>query len=292
MKQIKSIYGLFAATALMFSACNINEAPTFDDADAFVAFTSSTMSVGEADGTLRIPVLLTSLSGIETTVEYEITPNEATPAIEGVNYTVADASQTLTFTKDAPTQYITLNIIDNNTFDGDVCLTISLKEPNGINLGASKTCNVTIEDDEHPLLFILGTLTAKGESYFNGEEEWEVTIEKDADDLSKVWIGNLVPSGSNLKVYGVVTDDKTELRIPVGQEIASSSSYPHILLEGFRGEDGDEDIPNGESILATIDADGTITIQDWFGSHVYTDDAASASAGWYNIIMGGTVLKK
>ena len=36
---------------------------------------------------------------------------------------------------------------------------------------------------------------------------------------------------------------------------------------------------------------GTITIQDWFGSHVYKDDAGT-SAGWYNIFQAGVVLKK
>ncbi len=290
MKKVKSIYGLFAATALMLASCSLNEAPTFDDSEAFVAFTNTTMSVGEADGTLEIPVLLTSISGISETVEFEITANEASPAVEGTHYTLENS--TLTFTKEAPTQYIKLNIIDNATFNGDVKLSITLKKPSKVNLGTSKSCSVTIEDDEHPLLFILGTLQAKGNSYFNGDTEWTVTIEKDADDLSKVWIGNLVPDGSNLKVYGVVNADKTEIRIPVGQEIVSTGSYPHVLLEGFRGEDGDEDIPTGENILGTISPEGVITIQDWFGSHVYTDDAATASAGWFNIMTNNVVFKK
>ena len=47
MKRIKSIYGLLAAGALLFASCNINEEPTFDDKDAFVAFTNATMSIGE-----------------------------------------------------------------------------------------------------------------------------------------------------------------------------------------------------------------------------------------------------
>lgn len=290
MKKVKSIYGLFAATALMLASCSINDAPTFDDSEAFVAFTNSTMSVGEEKGSLEIPVLLTSISGISETVEFEITANEAAPAVEGTHYTVE--SNTLTFTKEAPTQYIKLNIIDNDTFNGDVKLSITLKSPAKVNLGTSKTCDVTIEDDEHPLLFILGILQAKGNSFFNGDTEWTVKIEKDAEDLSKVWISNFVPGGSSLAIYGVVNAEKTEIRIPVGQEIAKSSSYPHILLEGFRGDEGDEDIPTGENIIGTISADGVITIQDWFGSHVYSDDAATVSAGWFNIMTNNAVFKK
>lgn len=295
MKRLKSIYvSLLTVGALSFTSCNVNDVPKFSDSDAFVAFTNPTMSVGENKGTLDIPVLLSSLSGISTTVDFEIIAEGATAAVEGTHYTLANASRTLSFTKEAPTQVITLNIIDNETFNGDVKLSIVLKNPADVNLGSSKTCNVTIEDDEHPLLFILGSFTATGKSYYNGDSEWQLTIEKDVEDLSKVWIGNLVPGtgGTSLKVYGTVNAEKTEIHIPVKQDIAKSSSYPHILLEGFYGEEGDENIPTGGYITGIIAEDGTITIQDWFGSLVYTDDAATDIAGFYNLIVSGAVWKK
>lgn len=290
MKRIKSIYGLLAAGVLLFASCNINEEPTFDNKDTFVAFTNATMSIGEDKGTLEIPVLLSSLSGMSTSVDFEIVTDGST-AVEGTHYSI-EGGNTLTFTKDAPTQYIKLNIIDNDTFNGDVKVIFVLKDPQGVNLGASKQCQVTIEDNEHPLLFILGTFACKGESNFGGDLEWNLTIEKDADDLNKVWINNLVPGGSSLKIYGTITEDKTEIHIPVGQEIASSSSYPHILLLGFYGPDGDEDIPNGKYITGTIATDGTITIKDLFGSCVFTDDAATQSAGWYELVLAESIWKK
>ena len=37
---------------------------------------------------------------------------------------------------------------------------------------------------------------------------------------------------------------------------------------------------------------GTITLQDWFGSQVFSDDAASNSLGWYNLMQAGVTLKK
>ena len=291
MKIFKIALGM--AAGLLLASCNINELPEYDDSNAFVAFTSSAVSVGEEEGSKQVEVLLTSIGGIETTVNFEVAPAETAGAVEGKHYTI-EGGKSLTFTKDAPTQKITLNIIDNDTFDGDVKFTIKLLDPEGVQLGASKTCSVTIEDDEHPLLFILGTLSAKGPSYFNGDTEWEVRIAKDDSDLSKVWIYGLVPGGSSSSspVYGIVNDEKTEIRIPIGQEVAVSSSYPHILLNGYYGEEGDEKIPTGGYLTGTIAEDGTITIQDWFGSQVFSDDAASNSLGWYNLMQAGVTLKK
>lgn len=291
MKIFKLALGM--AAGLLLASCNINELPEYDDSNAFVAFTSSAVNVGEEEGSKQVEVLLTSIGGIETTVNFEVAPAETAGAVEGKHYTI-EGSKSLTFKKDAPTQKITLNIIDNDTFDGDVKFTIKLLDPEGVQLGASKTCSVTIEDDEHPLLFILGTLSAKGPSYFNGDSEWEVRIAKDDSDLSKVWIYGLVPGGSSSSspVYGIVNDEKTEIRIPVGQEVAVSSSYPHILLNGYYGEEGDEKIPTGGYLTGTIAEDGTITLQDWFGSQVFSDDAASNSLGWYNLMQAGVTLKK
>jgi hypothetical protein len=290
MKIFKLALGM--AAGLLLASCNINELPEYDDSNAFVAFTSSAVSVGEEEGSKQVEVLLTSIGGIETTVNFEVAPAETAGAVEGKHYTI-EGSKSLTFKKDAPTQKITLNIIDNDTFDGDVKFTIKLLDPEGVQLGASKTCSVTIEDDEHPLLFILGTLSAKGVSDFNGDTEWEVRIAKDDSDLSKVWIYNLVPGGSSSSspVYGIVNDDKTEIRIPVGQEVAVSSSYPHILLNGFYG-DTEEKIPTGGYITGEIAEDGTISIKDYFGSQVFSDDAASNSLGWYNLMQAGVTLKK
>jgi len=290
MKIFKLALGM--AAGLLLASCNINELPEYDDSNAFVAFTSSSVNVGEEEGSKQVEVLLTSIGGIETTVNFEVTPAETAGAVEGKHYTI-EGGKSLTFTKDAPTQKITLNIIDNDTFDGDVKFTIKLLDPEGVQLGASKTCSVTIEDDEHPLLFILGTLSAKGVSDFNGDTEWEVRIAKDDSDLSKVWIYNLVPGGSSSSspVYGIVNDDKTEIRIPVGQEVAVSSSYPHILLNGFYG-DTEEKIPTGGYITGEIAEDGTISIKDYFGSQVFSDDAASNSLGWYNLMDPIITLKK
>lgn len=297
MKILKNIsLGLVALAAMAFSSCS-NDLPKFNDADAFVAFTStSAVSVNEDKGTLEIPVLLSSLNGKEGTVDFEFEPDATSPAKEGVNFSVANESKTLTFTKDANTQKIKLNIVNlADNFTGDLRFTIKLKNAQGVNLGADNSLTVTICDLDHPLSFMLGTYTAVGNSYFNGTQEWTVKISKDDSDVSKVWITNMVPGGSSASspVYGTVNADKTEIHIPVGQATATSSTYPHICLEGYRGEEGEEDIDDYLVGTISTDANGNAIItfaNDWFGAHVYSDDAKATPAGWYNLIESGTVM--
>lgn len=275
---------------LSLASCNINEYPSFDDSDAFVAIQTQKASVVENAGkSIEIPVLLTSLNGISGSVDFTIEADATAGAVEGVNYRLGNSSKTLNFTKEAPTQNIIIEPIDNDTFGGDVKFTITLSNPQGAKLGASKTCVVTVEDDEHPLAFILGTFTCHSESGFGGDLDWTLTIEKDASDLSKVWIDNMVPGGSSMKVYGTVTDDKTELHIPAGQDIHSTSSYD-CKLRAFYGYNGKEEITTGY-ITGQIAADGTITILDDFGSYAY-QKGTTTGAGWYEYVMGNAVWKK
>ena len=289
MKIFKLSYGLVAAS-LLLASCDINKYPEFDDANAFVAIQQTSASVAENQGSLQIPVMLTSLSGIQGSVDFTLTPAESSGAVEGTHFRLLNSGKTLTFTKEAPIQYIEIEPIDNDTFGGDVRLTITLENAQGVEVGAVKTCIVTIEDDEHPLSFILGTMHALGYDYFSGgaEEEWEATFEKDPTDVTKVWIYNICSGGCSNAVYGIVNEDHTEIRIPVGQATANNSSYD-VILEGFR-DNGETDIEAGDYIIGTISPDGTITIEDWFGAHAY-NAGTTTSAGWYAIEMGG-IFKK
>lgn len=291
MKLFKLTYGLVAAMALSLASCSLNDEPEFNDADAFVAIQQTTAFVAETGNKLEIPVMLTSLAGLQGSVDFVITPDSAAGAVEGNHFTIGNESKTLTFTKDTPVQNIIINVKDNNIFEGDKKFTIELVNAQGVKLGANKKCVVTVEDDEHPLAFILGTFTGKGESNFGGDLEWTVRFEKDATDLNKVWITNLVPGGSssNSPVYGIVNADKTELLIPVLQETAISSSYPHIVLKGYDGESEEE---LQDNVKCKIAADGTITIKDIFGAYVYGDDAMSDGLGWYELVLQNAVLTK
>ena len=289
MKINKFAFGMVAAALMTFTSCS-NDYPEFNDADAFVAMTSSSAFVSETGQTLKVPVMLTSLSGIEKTVEFTLTPDEKAGAVEGTHYRLVNSSKSLSFTKENPTQYIEFEILDNDVFEGDVKFTITLTKPEGLNLGANKSCIVTIEDDEHPLAFILGSFTAKGISYYNGEQEWTARIEKDANDLSKVWIYGFVPGGqgSNIAIYGTVNAEKTQISIPVEQTMVATSSYDGVLI-CFYGPEGDDQIT--DNLVGDIAADGTISFKDWFGTYAY-NAGTTTGAGWFNIIQSGAVFTK
>lgn len=285
MKKFNFIYGALIASVVTFAACNPNDYPEFDDADAFVAFTSTTLSVDEFEGSLDVPMLLTSLAGLDGTAQIEV-DTEASTAVEGVHFTFA-SEKSVSFTGEAPNQSVKLNVIDNADFGGDVKLVLNIVSATGVNLGAVKTCTITITDDEHPLQLILGRYVAKGLSYFNGETEWALQIVKDPTDISKVWIYPFVPKGTSFEIYGIVNEDLTEIRIPVGQEIASSSNAPDgVGLQGFRGAEGEEGIAAGDYIYGAIDANGNITIEDWFGSNI------TGTNSWYNIMVGAVLTKQ
>ena len=290
MKIFKLTYGLMAAAMLSFVSCNINDYPEFDDSDAFVAIQSTTAAIAENAGkTLEIPVMLTSLNGLSGSVDFTIEPASTAGAVEGTNFKVVNSSKTLTYSADAAVQNIVIEPIDNDTFGGDVKFTITLTNPQGVNLGANKSCVVTIEDNEHPLAFILGDYTGKGEENWDGDVEWAARIEKDATDLNKVWITHFLPSCDGA-VYGVVNAEKTTITIPLGQEIHPHSSY-NIVLDGYHA-DTEARMESSESIVGKIDANGNISFDGYYMGAYAISKSTGTGAGWWTLVLDGTVLNK
>ena len=288
---------LAALAAVALASCN-NDQPEFNDKDAFVSFTDTKASIDENKATLEIPVQLSSLKGKEGTVDFEITADKTAPAVEGTNYTVANASRTLTFTKESNVQNIKLNIVDlAGTFTGDLRLNIKLKNAQGVNLGAESSFDVTIVDLDHPLAFMLGTFSASGESNFNGATTWNVELKKDDSDVNKVWIYNILPAGTSNEnpVYGTVNEDKTELRIPVGQNTKKTSSQ-YGWLYAFGGIEGGsltDQVTDYMSCPITTDANGNaiISIPYIFGAFATSDAAGNDGLGWYEIMLKAKLHK-
>ena len=288
---------LAALAAVALASCN-NDQPEFNDKDAFVSFTDTKASIDENKATLEIPVQLSSLKGKEGSVDFEITADKTAPAVEGTNYTVANATRTLTFTKESNVQNIKLNIVDlAGTFTGDLRLNIKLKNAQGVNLGAESSFDVTIVDLDHPLAFMLGTCRASGESNFSGATTWNVEIKKDDSDVNKVWIYNILPAGTSDKypVYGTVNEDKTELRIPVGQNTKKTSSQ-YGWLYAFGGIEGGsltDQVTDYMSCPITTDANGNaiISIPYIFGAYATSDAAGNDGLGWFEIMLNAKLHK-
>ena len=294
-KNTTIVLAVLAAVAL--ASCN-NDQPEFNDKDAFVSFTDTKASIDENKATLEIPVQLSSLKGKEGSVDFEITADKTAPAVEGTYYTIANATRTLTFTKESNVQNIKLNIVDlAGTFTGDLRLNIKLKNAQGVNLGAESSFDVTIVDLDHPLAFMLGTFRASGESNFNGATTWNVEIKKDDSDVNKVWIYNILPAGTSDKypVYGTVNEDKTELRIPVGQNTKKTSSQ-YGWLYAFGGIEGGsltDQVTDYMSCPITTDANGNaiISIPYIFGAYATSDAAGNDGLGWFEIMLNAKLHK-
>ncbi|HHU97477.1 MAG: hypothetical protein QM237_08260 [Bacteroidota bacterium] len=298
------VYITVLAGILLLGACNLNEYPKFDDADAFVAFYGASFSVNEFEvdenndtiiPTLRVPVRLTSLSGLPSTVGFEVIDGTA---VAGRDFALKGGASVLNFDGNDPVRYIEFDVLPHiGEFTGDRVFSIALTSSGDVNMGGNDTVSVTILDQDHPLSAMLGKYTAVGTSLFNGPQSWVVTIDKDPDgDVGKVWITNFVVGGSSpsTPLYGLVDEDMTELMIPVGQTIALSSSFPSLLLSGFYGPDGEEPesedyIPTGGNVTGIIEP-GKITIQEWYGTEAFYEDGSSP--GWFNILHPGVVLTK
>lgn len=246
MKISKFIYA--AVVGGVLASCQSVDTPMFSDKDAFVAFDSKTTSIAEnAAREVKIPISLVASKGLDVSVGFEIDTTAyagKNAAKEGVNYRLKNTSNTLSFTADGEmVAYISIEPIDNDDYNGDVCFDIKLSAPEGCNLGANYTTTVTISDNDHPLAAagILGTYTASGVSPFEDDNgatfTWTCEVVKDADYVDRVWFTQIVPtvSGATYKsVMGTVSADFKSITINAGQDLGTYSSTYTLSLD-FNG---------------------------------------------------------
>ena len=290
MKKIILYLSILVSIAF-FGACDqLNDYPSFDDANAFVAFSSEKMSVAENGDSILVPIRLTSLASKTSTVTYEIIDSTAT---KGVDFEIVGGASVINFDGKVPVLNIKFNIMpQTGTFTGDLVFGIVIKSATGVKVGSKDTTYITINDLDHPLAAILGEYSVFGPNYFSTRpDSWDVKLEKDPEgDVSKVWISNLVVSGTNLKVYGIVNSEKNKIEIPVGQKIVSSTTYTSVVLAGF--DDPDIDIagllPVGSKITMNLTQETPIqfTMDLPFGSHIEDVD------NWYSIVLAGAKFTK
>lgn len=281
---------IIGVLAILASCDDLNEVPEFSDSDAFVAFDNALVGVNEDGLTLNVPVTLASISGMSQSITYTIIDGTAK---EGVNFTLEDASQTLTFDAENRTQYIVINIVnDPGVFTGDLSFQIQLSEDGAIKPSAQNMCDVVIRDLDHPLAAYLGEWTASGNSAYNGDVQWTVTIDKDPEDVTVLWVSEIIygfvkygytyPS-RDTRFYAVVNEDG-EMQFPIGQTCAYQyqDTYP-ISLEGLTSEG---DIVDSGKITVTLSEDQKVLSFDELG--VFVNDE---TGGWDAIFPGMTWTK-
>ena len=252
MKKIILLLNVFALCLL--ASCNPNKIAEFDDKDAFVAFGGANYAITEDGASIKIPVTLASVKGLEATVTVEGVDGTAKA---GVDYNIATSS--LQFNSTTRTAYVEVSIINRpGEYTGDLNFTLKFGNLGGVNAGFQSSTKITINDLDHPLSFILGEYTASGVSYWDGPITWTMTLKKDPADDSKVWFdnifGNASWAGDDTMFYGVVSPDKTTITIPLGQtsEYTYSNGKPLILL-GLTSELNGYDSGN---VIVTIKDDG------------------------------------
>lgn len=246
MKISKFIYA--AVVGGVLASCQSVDTPMFSDKDAFVAFDSKSTSIAEnAAREVKIPISLVASKGLDVSVGFEIDTTAyagKNAAKEGVNYRLKNTSNTLSFTDGGEmVAYLSIEPIDNGTYDGDVCFDIKLSAPEGCNLGANYTTTVTISDNDHPLAAagILGTYTASGVSPFEDDNgatfTWTCEVVKDADYIDRVWFTQIVPTESGAvykSVMGTVSADFKSITINAGQDLGTYGSTYTLSLD-FNG---------------------------------------------------------
>lgn len=294
MKRFNKILTVGAALAAMVS-CDLNQTPVFDDSkDAFAAFDITSVTVNENAGTVSIPVTIASREPRKVAVAYATADGSAKA---GVNFGLTDQSAVLQFDGTARTQNVVININDlAGEYTGDLSFSVSLVSAGDLNLGANATCTVRISDLDHPLAAILGAYTAKAHDYFDGvDAQWSATFEKDASDISVVWVSGITASTGSDPVYGNVATDSetgefTTITIPFGQTISWNSSYDAMLV-GFK--DGGYYMPEGNIVLTNTAAGWVNQDAEWgWGWLAYSKGDPTAIAGWLEAYMpGGTFTK-
>ena len=263
MKKIFLLLNIFAVCLL--ASCNKNEFATFDDKDAFVAFGKASYAISEDGGSLTIPVTLASVAGVETTVT--VAGVDGT-AVNGVDYKVKNGGN-LTFNAQTRTANVEIEIINRaGEYTGDLNFSLAFSNLGGVSAGASATTAVTIQDNDHPLSPILGTYSAKEPDFWGDEYSWDIVLDKDATDETKVWILDLDPYFASYgyvasvgynKFYGVVNADMTEIAVPLNQ----STGYNDVVLSAA---DADYNMDVEGNLIIHIDVEaGTLTIDEPWG---------------------------
>lgn len=249
MKNILTYISYMVFITILYS-CEINEPILIPDDIGYVAFSNTEQSIRENQGQVDVTVYLTTLK--TNPAEFSLstsTDGLDNPAIEGIDYSMP-ASGTVNFGEGMGYQTITIDIIDNAESDGMKQFWLMLgtgTEGYDIGIDGKDKILVTIQDDEHPLKFLLGTYRIEAASYYGSE--WDIRhdrlrIEPDADQ-NKVRIYNVVEGISPVlsrPLIGTVDKDNETITIKSGQQWSNPKSNGYY----FSFYKGDPDNANSQ----------------------------------------------
>jgi len=259
MKRSIIKYFAILSAVLLVSSCEWNP-PTFDTADSFIAFTAATSAVAETGGPIAIPILVTTVAG-QPAVSVTFDFDEASGAVEGEDFTLVNASNTLDFSEGVGYDTIWIQPIDNDIFTGNILLIINLtSNTQSYAFGVTKSHSLTIIDNEHPLGNWIGTFSVAAVDYWSyfGPEVWTVSTEPDPSDVNNLIVTGMGSGYSEYtSVTGVVDLDAKTITFSAGSEIGTHADYsgPIAIYLGDEGGGIYE-----EPIVGDINDDGSIYV--------------------------------
>lgn len=226
MKRIIIKYFAILSAVLLVSSCEWNP-PMFDSADSFIAYTASSSGVAEQGGPIGIPILVTAdMSAPAVSVTFDF--DEASTAVEGENYTLVNASNTLDVSDGWGYDTIWIQPIDNDIFTGNLTLIINLtSNTQNYPFGVTSSHSLTIIDDEHPLGDWIGTYSVAADEInaYPGSQVWTVTTEPDPGDVNNLIVTGIGGFAEQTPITGVVDLDAKTITFSAGSEVGTHADY-------------------------------------------------------------------
>lgn len=271
MLRIKHILILLAMSTLLYR-CDINDPILIPGDVSYVAFSNSELSIRENKGSLDVQLYLTTFSTApaEFTLGYS-TEGITMPAVEGVDFMMPEDGKVV-FPEGMGYTTAEITILDNDRKDGMKQFWLTLDSGTAgtqIGIDGKDKVLISIQDDEHPLKFILGRYRITAASYYGSQYDIShdrVLIEPDAD-TTKVRITNLIEGISPVLSYPLVaTVDKENMRlsIPGGTQWSNpkDNGYYFAFYKGNPDNANDQGPePLDESLVLDItEPAGVVTI--------------------------------
>lgn len=116
--------------------------------EAAVVFDNETATVREDGITLSVPFHLTKEVPGDVTVTFAQGADDRQTAMEGTHFVFSNNVKQVTLPEGTLKGEVTLDIINNETADGNVYFDLAIREVAGALVGLDSICKVTIEDDD------------------------------------------------------------------------------------------------------------------------------------------------
>lgn len=305
---MKNIIKSIALLALAAGFVSCSNAAKFETC-AFVSFSGTKYRVREDAGEIKIPVNLVSDKDLTTTVTYTITSKST--AEEGKHYTMPNNTGVITISTDpAKCDSIVICPIDSTgiiTNNKTLLIKLAAVVDDGIYLGATDSCKLTILDIDGGLFKMLGDWSGEVADDYYGSigVSWSIEDCEEGESAAfpnanlKITTGSIMSDKDNLKtqrdVYCYFDTDKSELQI-----------YPAQLWLYDLGKLNDGTLVSVSLDLMTTMTgtptnvtlalnDGTLTFNEQTYFALWSKDEAGEAdlcKSYYGYIESGGVLRK